>query len=91
MERTVRPRAVLDDDLISNNVNVKSNYLQKEKKNLKDERVWMCGAFDRSFFLRWAKQYQWEQETRIFVEAISFLEGITVRVCICVCMCIRVM
>lgn len=50
------------------------------------------GAFNRSFFLRWAKQCQWEQETRIFVGAISLLKGVTVYVCICayIGVCVRV-
>jgi len=43
----------------------------------------MCGAFNRFFFLRWPKGYQWEQETRIFVEAISFWEQFLLYVCVC--------
>jgi len=65
-------RRVLDDGLISYNINIKTNYLAERIR-----RTSGCECaellIDPSFWDE-RNEYQWEQETRIFVEAISFFE-----------------
>lgn len=81
-----------DDGLISNSVNIKANYL-RGKENRKNERVWVCGALNRSFFFEMSETISVGTRNSHFRRShIIFWKESELRVymCVCVWMCARV-